>query len=493
MTLANHLLRYFTSTMKKILQQYTGVALGFLLMASMHSCKDSKTISSKEKNRPVGKVYVTTLDQSQLLAESELYQTQSKSSEQLPVIQINPGKTYQKMDGFGYTLTGGSAMHIHNMKDDARHALLKELFGRDASSIGVSYLRISIGASDLDEAPFSYDDLAEGETDKNLEHFSLANDTLHLIPVLKEIIKIQPNIKILGSPWSPPTWMKTNNDTRGGSLKEEFYDSYARYFVKYIEAMKAEGITIDAITVQNEPLHPGNNPSLLMEAEQQKEFVKNHLGPVFEENNINTKIIVYDHNADRPDYPITILNDSVAAKYIDGSAFHLYGGEVDAISKVHEAHPDKNLYFTEQWVGAPGDFAKEMNWHTENLIIGATRNWCKTVLEWNLAADENQEPHTDRGGCDRCLGAITIKGDKVIREPAYYIIAQASKFVTPGSVRIESNLLKDLPNVAFSTPKGKIVVIVQNKNKKEQSFLLQLENETLEVKLPAQSVGTYVI
>ena len=200
--------------------------------------------------------------------------------------------------------------------------------------------------------------------------------------------------------------------------KKSFIDvagfSSAIPFVKYIEAMKAEGITIDAITVQNEPLHPGNNPSLLMEAEQQKEFVKNHLGPVFEENNINTKIIVYDHNADRPDYPITILNDSVAAKYIDGAAFHLYGGEVDAISKVHEAHPDKNLYFTEQWVGAPGDFAKEMNWHTENLIIGATRNWCKTVLEWNLAADENQEPHTDRGGCDRCLGAITIKGDNVI-------------------------------------------------------------------------------
>ena len=480
--------------MKKLLHKCIGISLSIAMLSTFSSCiGDSKANSSEEKNKSLGNVYITTFDQEKLLAESEITNSEAQNTEQLPVIKIDAEKTYQTMDGFGYTLTGGSAMHIHQMSDKARQDLLQELFARDTNSIGVSYLRISIGASDLDAQPFSYNDLAEGETDKNLEHFSLANDTLHLIPVLKEIIKIQPDIKILGSPWSPPKWMKTNNDTRGGSLKEEFYDSYANYFVKYIETMNAEEITIDAVTVQNEPLHPGNNPSLLMEAEQQKEFVKNHLGPIFEENNIETKIIVYDHNADRPDYPITILNDSVAAKYIDGSAFHLYGGEVDAISKVHEAHPDKNLYFTEQWVGAPGDFAKEMNWHTENLIIGATRNWCKTVLEWNVAADENQQPHTDRGGCDRCLGAITIKGDEVTREPAYYIIAQASKFVTPGSVRIESNLLEELPNVAFKTPEDKIVVIVQNKNKKAQSFQLQLENETLEVKLPAESVGTFVI
>lgn len=186
--------------------------------------------------------------------------------------------------------------------------------------------------------------------------------------------------------------MKDNNSSIGGSLKKEYYPVYANYFVKYINAMKNEGITIDAITVQNEPLHPGNNPSLLMLAEDQKEFIKDHLGPVFEKNGISIKIILYDHNADRPDYPISILDDPEAAKYIDGSAFHLYGGEIDALSQVHDAHPDKNIYFTEQWVGAPGDFSKEMAWHTENLIIGATRNWSRNVLEWNLAADENQEP-----------------------------------------------------------------------------------------------------
>lgn len=441
---------------------------------------------NKEKREV--EAWVTTLNQQSLLEKKDL--SIDKEFEIDTTILIDSSQTYQEIDGFGYTLTGGSALHLNNMSATARKELLKELFGTGKEDIGVSYLRLSIGASDLDKAPFSYDDLPEGETDLDLEKFSLANDTVNLIPVLKEILEIAPKIKILGSPWSPPVWMKDNGDTRGGSLKKEYYPVYANYFVKYIEAMAKEGIIIDAITIQNEPLHPGNNPSLLMEAEDQKEFIKNHLGPVFQENDIKTKIVLYDHNADRPDYPISILDDPEAAKYVDGSAFHLYGGDIEALSKVHEAHPKKNIYFTEQWVGAPGDFAQEMDWHTENLIIGATRNWSRTVLEWNLAADENQEPHTDRGGCDRCLGALTISGDSVAREPAYYIIAQASKFVRPGSVRIASNEIEGLPNVAFKTPEGKIVLIVQNKAKEEKIIRLKMDNQARTVKLPAQAVAT---
>lgn len=334
--------------------------------------------------------------------------------------------------------------------------------------------------------------MPEGETDMELKRFSLGYDTLYLIPVIKEIQKIVPDIKILGSPWSPPHWMKDNNDTRGGSLKKECQGVYANYFVKYIEAMKEHGIHIDGITVQNEPLNPKNNPSLLMLAEQQAEFVKNHLGPIFEENKIETKIIVYDHNADRPDYPISILNDPEAARYVDGSAFHLYGGHIDALSTVHEAHPDKNIYFTEQWVGAPADFAGELSWHTEHIIIGATRNWSKVVLEWNLAADGNQDPHTDRGGCDSCLGALTISGDKVIRNPAYYIIAHASKFVPPGSVRVDSNITDTILNVAFKTPKGNVVVIFQNKNKTDRDVRVKLGGKSMYVRLKAETIYTWV-
>ena len=450
------------------------------------SCAD------EPKETTQANLWLTTLDQKSLLDLRTLDVTPAKDSISQATITIDTSQTFQEIDGFGYTLTGGSALHINRMKDSARTALLQELFGTGEDEIGVSYLRLSIGASDLNKAPFSYNDVPEGETDVKLENFSLANDTVHVVPVLKEILEISPEIKIMGSPWSPPAWMKDNKDTRGGSLLEEYYPVYAEYFVKYIEAMAEHGITIDAITVQNEPLHPGNNPSLLMLAEDQAEFIKNHLGPAFEKNNIDTKIIIYDHNADRPDYPISILNDPEAAQYIDGSAFHLYGGEIEALTEVHEAHPDKNLYFTEQWVGAPGNFAQEMTWHIENLIIGATRNWSRNVLEWNLAADENQDPHTDRGGCDRCLGAVTIVGDEVTREPAYYIIAQASKFVRPGSVRVESNMPENLPNVAFKTPDGKIAIIVQNKAEEEQNITVRFENQQIVFQLSAGAVGTLI-
>ena len=460
------------------------IALPLLSLAMLAGCG-----TAEKKNE--AELWLTMPDKSVAFEKQENFLV--KETENQNVITIDTSKTYQEMDGFGYTLTGGSAKHLTNMSAPAREKLLQELYGTGEGDIGVSYIRVSIGASDLDEKLFSYNDLPEGETDENMEKFDLGYDKQYLIPVLQQILKINPDIKILGSPWSPPVWMKDNGDTRGGSLKPEFYPAYAKYFVKYIQEMKANGITIDAITVQNEPLHPGNNPSLLMPAEAQKEFVRDHLGPEFEKNNIKTKIIVYDHNADRPDYPITILDDPEAAKYVDGSAFHLYGGTIDAVSQVHDAHPNKNLYFTEQWVGAPGDFAKELTWHTENLIIGAPRNWCKTVLEWNLAADENQQPHTDRGGCDRCLGAVTITGDEVTREPAYYIIAHASKFVRPGSVRVDSNMADGLPNVAYQTPNGNIVAIVQNTSKEDKTVKINAGDKNAVVALKAGAIATFVL
>ncbi|WP_242920619.1 glycoside hydrolase family 30 protein [Pontibacter liquoris] len=451
----------------------------------------SQAVSSSPADAASVALWLTKPDKTALFAKQNTALHFGNSTNELPIITVDASQTYQTMDGFGYALTGGSAMLLHQMAPAARAALLQELFGTEGNNIGISYLRLSIGASDLDDRVFSYDDLPAGQTDPTLARFSLAPDRQHLIPVLKEILAINPDIKIMGSPWSPPTWMKTNNNSKGGSLKPEFYDAYAQYFVKYIQGMSAEGIRIDAITIQNEPLHPGNNPSLLMLAEDQTVFVKKSLGPAFKAANLDTKIIVYDHNADRPDYPITILNDPEARKYVDGSAFHLYGGTIDALSKVHEAHPDKNLYFTEQWIGAPGDFPKDLAWHVETLMIGAPRNWAKTVLEWNLAADPEQNPHTP-GGCTECLGAITIAGNSVTRNPAYYIVAHASKFARPGSVRIASNMPAALPNVAYKTPNGKLVVVVINTGKTEQAFNISSEDKQVTTRLAAGAVGTYV-
>jgi glucosylceramidase len=437
-------------------------------------------------------VWLTSLDRSALFAQQKdlAYVSQTNN---YPSIEIDDKEAFQSIDGFGYTLTGGSAQHIIKMSAGARAKLLKELFATDGNNIGVSYIRLSIGASDLNEKVFSYNDLPEGQKDLEQAKFDLGPDRADVIPVLKEILAINPKIKILGSPWSPPLWMKTAYDARGGQLKPEYYESYATYFVKYVQQMKKEGIHIDAITVQNEPLHPGNNPSLLMVAPDQAGFIKKHLGPAFKKAGIDTKIILYDHNADRPDYPISILDDPEANKYIDGSGFHLYGGSIEALTDVHNAHPDKHIYFTEQMViEHPND--KEINIinPVRRLIIGATRNWSRNVLEWNLAADPENKPFTDRGGCPMCQGAVTISGDGYTRNLAYYSIAHASKFVRPGSVRIASNDLKSLPNVAFRTPDGKRVLIVANTSKETQSFNISLGGKTTVASLDKGSVATYI-
>jgi glucosylceramidase len=407
-------------------------------------------------------------------------------------IEVDDSQTFQSIDGFGYTLTGGSAQVINLLNAQKRQELLQELFGANDNSIAISYLRISIGASDMNATPFTYDDLPSGQTDVNLDNFSLAPDKTDLIPMLKEIVAINPKIKIMATPWSPPVWMKDNTNFVGGSLKPQYYGIYAQYFVKYIQKMKAEGISIDAITPQNEPLHPGNNPSMLMLALQQADFIKNHLGPAFQTANLTTKIVVYDHNCNKPEYPIAVLNDALAYPFIDGSAFHLYEGDISALSTVHNAFPNKNLYFTEQYTSSTGSFEGDLKWHVKNVVIGSMRNWSKTALEWNLANNASFGPNTP-GGCTTCKGALTINSsDSFTRNVAYYIIAHASKFVPAGSVRIASNLSGNLNNVAFKTPNGKKVLIVENDGNTAEIFNIKYNGNWVTTSLEAGSVGTYI-
>ena len=435
-------------------------------------------------------IWTTNADQSTLLQKSN-YQLASVSKD-IPVIAINEKKTFQPVDGFGFTLTGGSAMLINRMNDAVKQSLLQELFGKEENSIGISYLRISIGASDLDSSVFSYDDLPHGKTDESLSNFSLSKDADNLIPLLQAIIKINPTIKIMGSPWSPPTWMKDNGKSKGGHLLLKYYDDYAHYFLKYILEMKKQGISIDAITLQNEPQHGGNNPSMLMTATEQANFVANHLGPLFQKNNIETKIIVWDHNCDHPEYPIAVLNNSMAKKYIDGSAFHLYNGDISALTEVKNAHPDKKLYFTEQWTGSKGSFDGDFMWHVKNVVIGSMKNWSSVALEWNLANDPKFEPHTP-GGCTECKGALTIDGPSIERNVAYYIIAQASKFVASGSIRIESTSIKGLENVAFLRPDGKLVLIMLNEKGNEVEFAISFRGKSILSSMKPSSAASFVL
>jgi glucosylceramidase len=434
-------------------------------------------------------------------------------------IIIDDSQQMQTIDGFGFALTGGSAELLMKMSSNERAKILRELFAWDDKNIGVSYIRLSLGASDMNRFVFSYDDLQKGETDFELNKFSLAQDNKDVIPVMKEILAINPAIKILGSPWSAPAWMKSNNDVRGGRLKTECYGVYALYFVKYVQAMKSVGITIDAITIQNEPVNSRNTPSMTWFENEQAEFIKSNLGPVFEKAGINTKIILFDHNGDRPDYPLSLLNDPEVAKYADGSGFHNYVGDIAAALRlVHIARPDKNLYFTEQMVTErPGNPEINIANPVKNLILRTTQNWSRNVILWNLAADPLNDPHTDNGGCSMCQGAITINGDIVTRNIAFYTVAHASKFVRPGSVRIGSTnrgdktvgLYEDeqrpgvfraslienmeiLPNVAFRTPEGKIVLIVVNDTFSANSFRIQWNGKFAGIRLNPGAVGTYV-
>jgi glucosylceramidase len=435
--------------------------------------------------------WMTTGDQSSLLQKQTVVLSFDTTANAFQSIDVDSTQQFQSMDGFGYTLTGGSAYVINRMSATDKSNLLKEFFSNQENAIGVNYLRLSIGASDLSASVFTYDDMPAGQTDVNLDQFSLNPDKADLIPLLKEIVAINPAIKFLATPWSPPVWMKDNGSSIGGSLKPEYYSVYAKYFVKYIQQMKAEGITIDAITPQNEPLHPGNNPSLSMSAAQQADFIKNHLGPAFQAASIATKIIVYDHNCDRPDYPLAILDDAAAKPFVNGSAFHLYAGNITALTQVHNAHPDKHVYFTEQYTASNGSFDGDLKWHLKNVIVGATRNWSKNALEWNLANDASFGPHT-QGGCTTCKGALTISGSVVTRNVAYYIIAHASKFVPAGSVRIASGIAGNLQNVAFLTPAGKKVLIVSNDGNTAETFNIRFKGKWVTHGLNGGAVATYV-
>jgi glucosylceramidase len=452
------------------------------LVSSLHA-QEPGTVAS----------WLTTPDRTSLLSR-QVAVMRFENEPVLPlVIDVDDSQKYQAMDGFGLALTGGSAQLIMQMDAEHRHELLEELFGTGANDIGVSYMRVSIGSSDMNDHAFTYDDLPPGQTDMALNHFDLGPDRSTVVAALREILEINPAIRIVAAPWSAPAWMKTNDQLKAGSLRPEYYSVYARYFVKYIDSMRAQGIAIDAVTPQNEPLNPNNTPSLVMQAGEEAAFISHSLGPAFRRAGITTKIIVYDHNCDRPDYPLAILADPAARKYVDGSAFHLYGGQITALTQVHDAWPKKNVYFTEQMVvDHPGDPKLEIAGAVADLVIGAPRNWSRNVLLWNLAADPQFGPHTNDGGCPVCEGAVTINGNEVTRNAAWYTIAHTSKFVRPGSVRIASNPVEGLPDVAFSTPDGHKVLIVANTSSSPQRFQIHWHEKSVTTTLDPGAVATYL-
>jgi glucosylceramidase len=295
-------------------------------------------------------------------------------------------------------------------------------------------------------------------------------------------------VKIIASPWSAPPWMKSNGSYVAGRLKPEWYSAYARYFVKYVEVMRGNGIHVSAVTPQNEPHNPKNEPSMVMTAAEQAEFIRGHLGPALRKGAPETEILCWDHNCDEPDYPLAVLGDAGARAYIGGVAWHLYNGSPEAMSKVWAHYPEKKVYFTEQWVSSHDDFMGALRWHTKNVIIGTLRNWSRTALEWNLASDPEFALHTPNGAVG-ALGGVTI-GDTIKRNPGYYLMAHAARFIRPGSVRVHSSEVDPLPNVACLTPDSRMVMVIMNDADGARRFRVQHQGAYATLELGAGEVAT---
>lgn len=469
-----------------------------LLGSSFQGCDKNDTPEPGDQDSitgPKASVWLTRGDKAALLSQQGDLVIKPIPYANWPVINIDSTTHYQSMEGFGAALTGSSAYLLHEKLSTAsRLDALENLFDT-VSGIGISYLRLTMGASDFSLSDYTYDDIPEGSTDFNLENFSLSQDLQDVVPVLQEIIKISPGLKLMGTPWSPPAWMKTNANLKGGKLRTDCYEVYASYFVKYIKAMKDQGITISSVTPQNEPLFfTAGYPCMEMQASEQADFIRNNLGPAFAVNGLQTKIIIYDHNWDNTNYAISILNDAVARQYIAGSAFHAYAGDVSAMGIVHNAHPDKDLYFTEISGGAWAiNFASNLVWNVQNIFIGTAKNWSKSALLWNLALDQNDGPQN--GGCDDCRGVITINsatGD-ITRNEEYYAIAHFSKFVRPGAVRIASvvpSTLNTIVAIAFLNPDGSKALVACNIGSETQTFAVTQGKNNLAYTIPPQSVAT---
>ncbi len=445
--------------------------------------------------RPEVSVWITTSDHAKALAPSPI--AKLGPGRRLPLhIDVEADQRFQSMIGFGASITDASAWLIQNRMSQAqREALLKELFG-PAPGLGLNFTRLTIGASDFSRHHYSLDDAPDGKPDPDLEHFSIEPNRGDVVPVTRAALAVNPQLQVMASPWSAPAWMKDSGSLIKGKLSPQWYDAFARYLLKYVDAYAAEGIPIFALTVQNEPdFEPGDYPGMRLNAPERARLIGDHLGPMLAKRGSKPLLFDWDHNWDKPQEPMAVLDDPVAGRYVDGVAWHCYGGEPSAQSKVHDAHPDKDAYLTEcsggEWEPL---ISGGLTLQARQLIIESPRHWARGVLFWNLALDENRGPHA--GGCDTCRGGVTIdsRSGEVSRTDDYYALAHASRFVRPGARRIASNETgRDLDNVAFrNEDDGSLVLIVANSAARAQRFTVAQGGRMFHYRLPAKSLATFV-
>ncbi|MFZ0734012.1 MAG: glycoside hydrolase family 30 beta sandwich domain-containing protein [Candidatus Sulfotelmatobacter sp.] len=414
-----------------------------------------------------------------------------------PDITVNESVKYQQMDGFGASLTDSSAWLVANKLSVAQqNSLWQSLFG-PTTGIGISFLRQPMGASDFSASgDYSYDDVPVGQTDPNLTNFSIAHDTAYTIPLLQEALSVNPSIKVVAVPWSPPAWMKTSGTMNGGNINAAYFPALTQYFVKFVEGYQQSGIPIYAVSPQNEPLNSNSSyPTAYLAASDEAAFIGTNLGPALSAAGLGSvKVIGYDHNWDDSSYPETLLANASAASYTAGTAFHCYAGDVSTQSTVKNAYPNKDIWFTECSGIVGSQFAVDLAWDAEHLLIGATRNWARSVSLWNLALDQNSGP--TNGGCPSCRGVVTIDDSTspatITNNVEYYVLGHAAKFVQPGAYRIDSNSFGhgSIEDVAFQNPDGSIVLLVLNSGS-TGVFTVSWKGQSFDYNLPAGAVATF--
>jgi glucosylceramidase len=439
---------------------------------------------------PKAQIWLTTADQKHKLEPQKDVASAGKAKGDETIV-IDTSKHFQTIQGFGAAMTDASAEMISRLPEDRRRALMEELFGRKNGGLGFSFTRLTVGASDFSRTHYSFDDSPGNAPDPELRHFSIAPAQQYVIPRMREALAINPDLKVLISPWSAPAWMKLNRSLIKGQLNPQYYPVFGEYFARTVEAYNRAGVPVAMLTIQNEPdFEPEDYPGMRVNSPDRAVIIGQHVGPALRAHGLKTQILDYDHNWDDPQMPLTVLADPRARQYVAGVAWHCYEGDVPAQTPVHDAYPDKDAWQTEC---SGGDWSPKwsdsLGWMTEKLIIGATNNWARGSLTWNLALDPANGPH--HGGCTGCRGVVTIDPATggITRNVEYYVLGHASRYVFPGAYRVATKYGKGIEAAAFLNPDGSRVAIL-HRTSGDAPVTIALDGQRYVIPLAVGSVAT---
>nr|WP_240922533.1 glycoside hydrolase family 30 beta sandwich domain-containing protein [Oleiagrimonas sp. C23AA] len=453
----------------------------------------ASVIGVQAADAPLVKAWLTVPAGTQRLSQVAV-QSSSKAAGAV-AIDVDTGTRYQRMMGFGSSITDASAQLMQTaLSPSQRAAFLSRMFTRKDGGLGLSMTRITLGASDFSTHDYSFDDMPKGQADPTLAHFSLAPDHQYLIPAMHAVQAVQPALRTIASPWSAPGWMKSSDSLITGHLLPKYQSVFANYMIKSVRTLRQAGVPVWAITLQNEPaFEPKNYPGMRMPGKTRAQVIGKYLGPRMAASGLHTEILDWDHNWNHPEQPLTVLRDARASKYVAGVAWHCYEGDPVAQSQVHDKFPHKQVLMTEcadgEWEPAKSGGAV---WLADRVVLEPIRHWAQAIVLWNLALDPQHGPHL--GGCDTCIGTVTIDpaNGHVTPMNGYYALGHFSRFVVRGAVRVKSSrAAHGVANVAFVDPDGTRVLVVINRAKSQRKVQVAQGGTHFGFAMPARSLATF--